>query len=146
MAKATRREGRARRHVRVREKVRGSAARPRLAVFRSLTHIYAQLVDDDAGKTLVAASSLDLRTRPAQGKGPLSASDSERAAEAEPQSKAAKDATGKRTERAKAVGAVLGDRAKQKGVTEVVFDRGGYRYHGRVKALADGVRAAGVKL
>lgn len=117
MAKATRQEARSRRHARVREKIRGSAARPRLAVFRSLTHIYAQLVDDDAGKTLVAASSLD-----------------------------AKEAKGKRTELAKTVGAVLGDRAKQKGVTEVVFDRGGYRYHGRVKALAEGVRAAGVKL
>ena len=117
MARATRREGRTRRHERVREKVRGSAARPRLAVFRSLTHIYAQLVDDDAGRTLVAASSLD-----------------------------AKDAKQKRIEQAKAVGTALGDRAKQKGVTEVVFDRGGYRYHGRVKALADGVRAAGVKV
>jgi large subunit ribosomal protein L18 len=117
MAKATRQEARTRRHVRVREKVRGSAARPRLAVFRSLTHIYAQLVDDDAGKTLVAASSLD-----------------------------AKDAKGTRTDLAKNVGTLLGDRAKQKGVTEVVFDRGGYRYHGRVKALADGVRAAGVKV
>jgi large subunit ribosomal protein L18 len=117
MAKATRNESRSRRHVRVREKVRGSAARPRLAVFRSLTHIYAQLVDDDAGKTLAAASSLDT-----------------------------KEAKGKRTELAKSVGTLLGDRAKQKGVTEVVFDRGGYRYHGRVKALADGVRAAGVKL
>jgi len=103
--------------VRVREKVRGSAARPRLAVFRSLTHIYAQLVDDDAGRTLVAASSLD-----------------------------AKDTKGRRIELAKSVGTLLGDRAKQKGVTEVVFDRGGYRYHGRVKALADGVRAAGVKV
>ncbi|TME77093.1 MAG: 50S ribosomal protein L18 [Chloroflexi bacterium] len=117
MAKATRNDGRTRRHARVREKVRGSAARPRLAVFRSLTHIYAQLVDDDAGKTLAAASSLDT-----------------------------KDAKGKRTELAKSVGTLLGDRAKQKGVTEVVFDRGGYRYHGRVKALADGVRAAGVKV
>ncbi len=117
MAKATRNDGRTRRHARVREKVRGSAARPRLAVFRSLTHIYAQLVDDDAGTTLAAASSLDT-----------------------------KDAKGKRTERAKSVGTLLGDRAKQKGVTEVVFDRGGYRYHGRVKALADGVRAAGVKV
>ncbi len=117
MARATRNESRSRRHVRVREKVRGSAARPRLAVFRSLTHIYAQLVDDDAGKTLAAASSLDT-----------------------------KEAKGKRTELAKSVGTLLGDRAKQKGVTEVVFDRGGYRYHGRVKALADGVRAAGVKL
>ncbi len=117
MAKATRNDGRTRRHARVREKVRGSAARPRLAVFRSLTHIYAQLVDDDAGTTLAAASSLDT-----------------------------KDAKGKRTELAKNVGTLLGDRAKQKGVTEVVFDRGGYRYHGRVKALAEGVRAAGVKV
>ncbi len=117
MAKVTRNDGRTRRHARVREKVRGSAARPRLAVFRSLTHIYAQLVDDDAGKTLAAASSLDT-----------------------------KEAKGKRTELAKSVGTLLGDRAKQKGVTEVVFDRGGYRYHGRVKALADGVRAAGVKV
>jgi large subunit ribosomal protein L18 len=134
MAKATRFEGRTRRHVRVREKIRGSAARPRLAVFRSLTHIYAQLVDDDAGTTLVAASSLDVRTPPASP------------AASEPQSKAAKDAKGKRTELAKTVGTLLGDRAKQKGVTEVVFDRGGYRYHGRVKALAEGVRAAGVKV
>ena len=117
MARVTRNDGRTRRHVRVREKVRGSAARPRLAVFRSLTHIYAQLVDDDAGTTLAAASSLDT-----------------------------KDAKGKRTELAKSVGTLLGDRAKQRGVTEVVFDRGGYRYHGRVKALADGVRAAGVKV
>jgi large subunit ribosomal protein L18 len=140
MAKATRYEGRTRRHARVREKIRGSAARPRLAIFRSLTHIYAQLVDDDAGTTLAAASSLDVRTPPAQGKGPLSASGSERAAAAEPKSEA------KRTETAKSVGTLLADRAKQKGVTEVVFDRGGYRYHGRVKALAEGVRAAGVKL
>ncbi len=128
MAKATRQEGRSRRHARVREKVRGSAARPRLAVFRSLTHIYAQLVDDDAGKTLAAASSLDVRSGPASP------------APTEPQS------TAKRTEVAKSVGALLGDRAKQKGVTEVVFDRGGYRYHGRVKALAEGVRAAGVRV
>jgi large subunit ribosomal protein L18 len=128
MAKPTRHEGRTRRHTRVREKVRGSAARPRLAVFRSLTHIYAQLVDDDAGTTLVAASSLDVRTRPASP------------AASEPKSE------GKRTDTAKSVGTLLGDRAKQKGVTEVVFDRGGYRYHGRVKALAEGVRAAGVKL
>ena len=117
MGVETRRQSRERRHARVREKIRGSAARPRLAVFRSLTHIYAQLVDDDAGRTLAAASS-----------------------------KEANDAKGKRTESAKTVGTLLGDRAKQKGVTEVVFDRGGYRYHGRVKALADGVRAAGVKL
>ena len=125
MARATRQEGRTRRHARVREKVRGSAERPRLAVFRSLTHIYAQLVDDDAGRTLVSASSLDVRT-------PTAAS--------EPQSKA------KKSEVAKNVGTMLGDRAKQKGVTQAVFDRGGYKYHGRVKALADGVRSAGVKV
>ncbi len=116
MGVETRRQSRERRHSRVREKIRGSAARPRLAVFRSLTHIYAQLVDDDAGRTLAAASS-----------------------------KEAKDKS-KRIDSAKSVGTLLADRAKQKGVTEVVFDRGGYRYHGRVKALADGVREAGVKL
>ena len=117
MGVETRRQSRERRHSRVREKIRGSAARPRLAVFRSLTHIYAQLVDDDTGRTLAAASS-----------------------------KESKDAKAKRIESAKSVGTLLADRAKQKGVTEVVFDRGGYRYHGRVKALADGVRAAGVKV
>ena len=117
MGVETRRQSRERRHARVREKIRGSAARPRLAVFRSLTHIYAQLVDDDAGRTLAAASS-----------------------------KESKDAKGKRIDSAKTVGTLLAGRAKQKGVTEVVFDRGGYRYHGRVKALADGVREAGVKL
>ena len=117
MATKTRESGRIRRHARVREKVRGSSARPRLAVYRSLTHIYGQLIDDTAGKTLAAASSLDAR-----------------------------DSKDKKSERAKAVGSALGDRAKKAGITEVVFDRGGYRYHGRVKALAEGVRAAGVKV
>jgi large subunit ribosomal protein L18 len=109
--------GRIRRHARVREKVRGSAARPRLAVYRSLAQIYAQVIDDDAGRTLAAASSLDT-----------------------------KDSKGKKSERAKTVGSLLGERAKKAGINEVVFDRGGYRYHGRVKALAEGVRAAGVKV
>ncbi len=117
MAEKSREESRLRRHERVREKVRGSAARPRLAVYRSLTHIYAQLIDDDAGKTLAAASSLET-----------------------------KDSKNKKSELAKAVGAQLGERAKAKGISEVVFDRGGYRYHGRVKALADGVRASGVRV
>ena len=126
MATKTRESGRIRRHARVREKVRGSSARPRLAVYRSLTHIYGQLIDDTAGKTLAAASSLDAR-----------------------------DSKDKKSERAKAVGvglvepallALLVERAKKAGITEVVFDRGGYRYHGRVKALAEGVRAAGVKV
>jgi large subunit ribosomal protein L18 len=109
--------GRIRRHARVRLKVRGSAARPRLAVYRSLTQIYAQVIDDTAGRTLAAASSLE-----------------------------SKDSKGKKSERAKAVGTALGEKAKKAGITEVVFDRGGYRYHGRVKALAEGVRAAGVKV
>jgi large subunit ribosomal protein L18 len=116
-----------RRHVRVREKIRGSAARPRLAVFRSITHIYAQLIDDDSGKTLVQASSLDVRSGPASP------------APTEPQSK------GNKSERAKAVGAQLGEKAKAKGIDEVVFDRGGYRYHGRVKALGDAARSAGLR-
>jgi len=117
MAEKSRDAGRKRRHERVREKVRGTAARPRLAVYRSITHIYGQLIDDDAQKTLAAASSLET-----------------------------KDQKQKKSERAKAVGQSLGERAKQAGVNEVVFDRGGYQYHGRVKALADGVRAAGVKV
>jgi large subunit ribosomal protein L18 len=116
MAEKSREQSRIRRHARVRQKVRGSAARPRLAVYRSLTQIYAQLIDDDAGKTLLAASSLGVKAKQ------------------------------KKSEQAKAVGASLGERAKQAGIGEVVFDRGGYRYHGRVKALADGVRAAGVKV
>ena len=115
MAKQTRLEGRTRRHSRVREKVRGSAARPRLAVFRSITHIYAQLIDDDSGKTLVAASSVEAKDK------------------------------GKKSERAKAVGAALGEKAKAKGIAEAVFDRGGYRYHGRVKALGDAARSAGLR-
>jgi large subunit ribosomal protein L18 len=116
MAPESRREGRARRHERVREKIRGSASRPRLAVFRSLTHIYAQLIDDEAGATLVAASSVS-----------------------------AKEIKASKSERAKAVGTTLGERAKAKGIEEAVFDRGGYRYHGRVKALADAARSAGLK-
>ena len=115
MAKESRETSRIRRHERVRTKVRGSQARPRLAVYRSLSHIYAQLIDDEAGKTVASASSLE--------------------------TKADKK---KKAESAKAVGQTLGERAKQAGVAEAVFDRGGYQYHGRVKALADGVRAAGV--
>jgi len=107
---------RTRRHERVRETISGTAARPRLAIFRSLTHIYAQLIDDRGRRTLAAASTLD-----------------------------AKSASGPKSERAKAVGTLLAERAKAAGVTEAVFDRGGYRYHGRVKALADAARAGGLK-
>ena len=107
---------RRRRHARVRKKVEGSAARPRLAVFRSNRHIYAQLVDDAAGKTLAAASSLDAQV--------------------------GKD--GAKKDVAKRVGQVLGERAKAAGITAAVFDRGGYKYHGRVQELADGAREAGL--
>jgi large subunit ribosomal protein L18 len=127
MAKQTRRENRTRRHARVREKIRGSAGRPRLAVFRSITHIYAQLIDDESGRTLVQASSLDVPAGPASP------------APTKPESKANK------SERAKAVGAMLGEKAKARGIGEAVFDRGGYRYHGRVKALGDAARSAGLR-
>ena len=121
MAK-TRTTARIARHRRVRKKIAGTATRPRLAVFRSITHIYAQLIDDQNGKTLVAASDGDVR--------PATASPSP----AEP---------GK-TARAAAAGKLLAERAKTAGIENVVFDRGGYRYHGRVKALADAARKGGL--
>ncbi len=107
------------RKMRIRRRVRGSAARPRLAVFRSLSHIYAQLVDDDAAKTLVAADS---RSKAFRGQ----------------------HTTGGNVAAAKAVGALLAERAKTHGIERVVFDRGGYMYHGRVKALADAARSGGL--
>ncbi len=107
------------RHQRLRRHVRGSAARPRLAVFRSLNHIYAQLIDDDAGKTVVAADS-----RSAEFRGQYR--------------------TGGNVAAARAVGELLAQRAKAHGLTQVVFDRGGYKYHGRVKALADAARSGGL--
>ena len=114
-----RRAPRDKRHFRLRRWVRGSAQRPRLAVFRSLGHIYAQLVDDDAGKTLLA---VDSRSKDFLGT----------------------HRTGGNVAAAKAVGELLAHRAKAGGITEVVFDRGGYKYHGRVKALADAARAGGL--
>jgi large subunit ribosomal protein L18 len=108
-------------HERIRRKLRGSAARPRLAVFRSVAHIYAQVIDDGEGKTLASASSVDKG-----GKGGSSGSGGNVAA-------------------AKAIGKLVAERAKEKGITKVVFDRGGYQYHGRVKALADAARAAGLE-
>jgi large subunit ribosomal protein L18 len=110
---------RARRHIRVRKKVSGSAARPRLTVTRSARHTFAQLVDDGAGITVAAASTLD---------------DSIRGVE------------GDKTVKARQVGALLAQRATDAGVTAAVFDRGGYAYHGRIAALADGVREGGLAL
>jgi large subunit ribosomal protein L18 len=111
---------RQRRHVRVREGVRGTMERPRLCVFRSLRHIHAQVIDDTRGRTLVAASTLDAEVR--------SLLDD-------------KDKIGQ----AGVVGEVLAKRALAAGITQVVFDRGGYRYHGRVKGLADAARKAGLQ-
>jgi large subunit ribosomal protein L18 len=113
------RELRIRRHRRVRKKVAGTPDRPRLAVFRSNRHISAQVIDDTTGRTLVSASTQE----PALRNGP----------------------TGNR-EAARSVGALIAQRAKQVGVTQVVFDRGGFRYHGRVAALADAAREEGLQL
>ena len=114
---ALRLKGRQRRHYRVRRKVRGNGGRPRLAVFRSNRYIYAQVIDDDAGRTLAAASSQEPAMR------------------------------GRRLtkETAAAVGKLVATRAKEVGIDRVIFDRGGYAYHGRVKALADGAREEGLE-
>ena len=114
-----RRAPRDKRHYRLRRWVRGSAARPRLAVFRSLGHIYAQLVDDDSGRTLLA---VDSRSKDFLGT----------------------HKSGGNVAAAKAVGELLAQKAKAGGIVQVVFDRGGYKYHGRVKALADAARAGGL--
>ena len=120
--KKTARAARRRRHVRVRRNVRGTADRPRLGVFRSLNHIYAQIIDDTADHTLVSASDLDKEVR-----------------------SAVKDDQ-KKTEVATVVGEALARRAKEKGIRAVLFDRGGFRYHGRVKARAGAARKGGLTL
>lgn len=113
---------RKRRHQRVRNKVVGTEERPRLVVYRSLKHIEGQLVDDDTGRTLTGLSTLapDLRSFEAEG-------------------------SNRRVEQAHAAGKLLAERAKANGIESVVFDRGGYRYHGRVKAFAEGAREGGLK-
>jgi large subunit ribosomal protein L18 len=124
----TRRRARVRRHVRVRRKISGTAERPRLAVYRSNRHIYAQLVDDEAARTLVAASDREVRvggTRKVGGAG--------------------KAGDGK-TAPSKAVGELLAERAKAAGIERVVFDRGGRLFHGRVAALAEGAREKGLQI
>ena len=107
------------RHIRVRKKVQGNLERPRLCVFRSLRHIYAQVIDDTTGHTLASASSLEAAT----GKG---------------------SATLAKLEASQSVGKMVAERAKEQGISQVVFDRGGYKYHGRVKALAESSREAGL--
>ncbi len=116
----SRKDARVRRHARVRQKVHGTTERPRLTVFRSVEEIYVQVIDDQAGHTLVSASSIDheLRTK----------------------------STGiKKVEQARLVGKTVAERAKAQGIKSVVFDRGGYRYIGRVKALADAAREGGLE-
>lgn len=113
--KKTKRIKRVIRHNRVRSVVNGTASRPRLSVFRSAQHLYAQLIDDQTGTTLAAASTVELKTK------------------------------GKKTDKSTEVGTVIAEKAKAKNITTVVFDRGGYRYHGRVKALAEAARAGGLE-
>ncbi|MEK7848373.1 MAG: 50S ribosomal protein L18 [Chloroflexota bacterium] len=120
MVATTAREARRVRHLRVRRRVQGTADRPRLCVFRSLKHIQAQVCDDASGRVLAAASTVEAAVRgEAQGK--------------------------PKTEQARLVGALVARRALEKGVAQVVFDRGGYRYHGRVRAVAEAAREGGLK-
>jgi large subunit ribosomal protein L18 len=111
--------GREKRHRRIRQKIQGTAARPRLCVFRSLIHIYAQIVDDEAGRTLVAVSTLSPSVREQTD-------------------------TAQKSAQAAMVGRLLAQKAQEQDIRQVVFDRGGYRYHGRVKALADAAREGGL--
>ncbi len=114
------RVGRERRHARVRSKLAGTASRPRLCVFRSLNHIYAQIIDDSIGHTLASASTLDPEVRG--------------------------DTKGKtKGVNVQLVGSLVAQRVLEKGIEQVVFDRGGYKYHGRVKALAEAARQAGLR-
>ena len=115
--KIEKKEIRDRIHRRIRRKLAGTAERPRLAVFRSVAHIYAQLIDDGAGRTLVSASSVDQGGK----------------------------TNGGNVAAAKAIGKLVAERAREKGIKAVVFDRGGYQYHGRIKALADAAREAGLE-
>jgi large subunit ribosomal protein L18 len=119
-AAAERRTSRIRRHARVRRKLRGTAERPRLAVFRSNRHMVAQVIDDSTGRTLAAASTLETAVKGDGGTGNLAA--------------------------ATRVGTLVAERAKEAGITKVVFDRGGFQYHGRVAAVADAAREAGLEL
>ena len=120
MAQRSTKEARYRRHARLRVRLEGTAARPRLCVFRSLKHIQAQIIDDAKGDTIASASTLDQEVRD--------------------------EAAGKaKTSQAGLVGSLIAKRARDKGIKQVIFDRGGYQYHGRVKALAEAARQGGLK-
>ncbi len=155
----TSRQARQRRHRRGRVKVQGTSTRPRLSVFRSLQHIHAQIVDDEQGRTLAAASSLDAGVRakieetkkaaPAAPAAPVAEAPAkggkEKKAKGEEKKAAAPQKAGVRVAGAQFVGELLAQRALSAGIKQVVFDRSGYKYHGRVKALADAARAAGLE-
>ena len=143
----TRRRARIRRHVRVRRKIAGTAERPRLAVYRSNRHIYAQLVDDDAARTLIAASDRDVRVGGAEKAGEATKAGGAKKAGAAEKAGAPEKAGGQgKTAPAKAVGELLAERAKAAGIDRVVFDRGGRLFHGRVAALAEGAREKGLQI
>jgi large subunit ribosomal protein L18 len=138
-----------RRHKRVRNRVSGTAERPRIAVFRSNAHIYAQLIDDVAGRTLLSVSSLKVET-PAPKAAPAPAAEADAAEVKKPKkgkkadAEAKAEAAGRKIAVAREVGRQLAEAAKAKGYQKVAFDRGGYLYHGRVAALAEGAREAGL--
>jgi len=119
VAKGSSQKARARRHFRVRKKIAGTTARPRLVVSRSTRHLFVQIVDDSIGQTVVSASTMEDTLR--------------------------KDSSSDKSAKAKILGQLIAERAKEKGITTVVFDRGGNKYHGRVAALADAARASGLE-
>lgn len=137
---------RARRHARVRKRVTGTAERPRLAVFRSNRHIYAQLIDDRTGRTLVAASTLEVGAVAAAGNGASGGNGDGDKGDGDKGAKGDTAKSGSKGNAAKSVGLLVGKRAKESGIEAVVFDRGGYQYHGRVRQVAEGARAAGLTL
>jgi len=120
MAKKSRNDMRLRRHQRIRKNVQGTGKRPRLNVYRSLNQIYVQVIDDDAGRTIISTSTLDAAIKP-------------------------KIKGMNKTQQAKLIGSSIAERALAAGIKQVVFDRGGYQYHGRIKALADAAREAGLE-
>lgn len=131
-------KARQRRHARLRRKLAGSAARPRLSIYRSGKHMYAQIIDDSTGRTIVAASSLEPELRTAKA-APKPAAEG-----AEPAKGIAGIEANRKVSVARAIGRAIAERAKASNITQVVFDRGGYPYHGRVAAVATGAREGGL--
>ena len=136
------REARRSRHSRVRRKIFGTAEMPRLCVYRSLNHIYAQIIDDNDGRTLVSSSSLKLEMPPVQAEGKPEA---ETEGKSKDKGKGKKRPEGIKMRRSRAVGRAIAEAAAQKGIKKVAFDRGGYLYHGRVAALGEEARKAGLE-